>query len=484
MHQDDTNRKLDESLHASPTRMPAEFGLSMAIFVVLASMVGVGVLTTSGYTVALVGSNQLMLGLWVIGGLIAACGALTLAELSAALPHTGGDYVYLYEAYGPLAAFLSGWVSFLIGFSGPCAASAFAAAKYTLAPFQLPTDQAVVYQRAAATAAILVFALIHVSSRRRTARVQAVVTGLKIIVLILLIVGGMIVGWPHSANLQDPRPIDGKLARTMMFSMVYIYYAYTGWNGASYLAGEIRDAQKILPRAILLGTAVVTLLYLAVNVVYALALSASEVQALVGAPENKQGLDVVAPIAEIAARRLFGTTWSNPLSIAIGLMMLSTLSAYLLLGPRVLYAMASAGQFPSIAARLSSHAGTPAMATLFQVIAALVLLWTGSFESIVVYASVGLSIFSMLAMSSIFILRWKRPDLPRPFRTPGYPLTPVVYLVLTALLTCAAFSERPVVSAAALASILAGIPVYYLWVRKGQTPSTLSMPGSGSGLRP
>src|SRR5262245_31183319 len=484
MHQDDTNRKLDESLHASPTRMPAEFGLSMAIFVVLASMVGVGVLTTSGYTVALVGSNQLMLGLWVIGGLIAACGALTLAELSAALPHTGGDYVYLYEAYGPLAAFLSGWVSFLIGFSGPCSASAFAAAKYTLAPLQLPADKAVVYQRVAATVAILVFALIHVSSRRRTARVQAVVTGLKIIVLILLIVGGMIVGWPHSANLQDPRPIDGKLARTMMFSMVYIYYAYTGWNGASYLAGEIRDAQKILPRAILLGTAVVTLLYLAVNVVYALALSASEVQALVGAPENKQGLDVVAPIAEIAARRLFGTTWSNPLSIAIGLMMLSTLSAYLLLGPRVLYAMASAGQFPSIAARLSSHGGTPAMATLFQVIAALVLLWTGSFESIVIYASVGLSIFSMLAMSSIFILRWKRPDLPRPFRTPGYPLTPVVYLVLTALLTCAAFSERPVVSAAALASILAGIPVYYLWVRKGQTPSTPSMPGTGSGLRP
>ena len=114
----------------------------------------------------------------------------------------------------------------------------------------------------------------------------------------------------------------------MLFSLVFIYYAYTGWNGASYLAGEIRDAQKILPRAILIGTGAVTLLYLAVNIVYALALSAGDVQAMVNAPENKEGLDAVAPIAEIAARRLFGPRWSNPLSVAIGLMLLSTLSAY------------------------------------------------------------------------------------------------------------------------------------------------------------
>ena len=132
--------------------MPAEFGLGMAIFVVIASMVGVGVLTTSGYTMALVGSNQYMLALWVVGGVIAVCGALTLAELSAALPHTGGDYVYLYHAFGPLAAFLSGWVSFLIGFSGPCAASAFASAKFILAPLGLEGNKAILIQRTLATA--------------------------------------------------------------------------------------------------------------------------------------------------------------------------------------------------------------------------------------------------------------------------------------------------------------------------------------------
>ena len=477
MTENNPHGQMEASSQVAEAKMPAEFGLAMAIFVVMASMVGVGVLTTSGYTVARVGSNQLMLGLWIVGGVIAVCGALTLAELSAALPHTGGDFVYLYEAYGPLAAFLHGWVSFLIGFSGPCAASAFASAKYILAPFGQDANQAVFFQRLLATAAILVLALIHISGRERTAKVQGWITGLKIAALVLLVVAGLSAGWPHSANLSDAKPVDTTLATTMTFSLVYIYYAYTGWNGASYLAGEIRDAQRILPRAILLGTAVVTILYLAVNVVYALALSATDIEALVKAPENKQELEVVAPIAQIAAERLFGSRWSNPLSVAIGLMLLSTLSAYLLLGPRVIYAMARTGQFPAIAARLSSSASTPVVATFLQVAVTLVLLWTGSYEWIIVYASVGLSIFSMLAMSSIFILRRTRPDLPRPFRTPGYPYTPAIYLGLTGLLTVAAFWQRPGVSCAALGSILAGIPIFYLWNWGKSTPR------AGAGVR-
>jgi basic amino acid/polyamine antiporter, APA family len=248
-----------------------------------------------------------------------------------------------------------------------------------------------------------------------------------------------------------------------MASMVYIYYAYTGWNSASYMAGEVRNPQRRLPQAILIGTAGVMVLYLALNVVYALAISAADVRAMINDPSNHVGAEAVAPIALISAQRLFGTRWSAAFSIGIGLMLLSTVSAYTLIGPRVVFAMAQAGQFPKVAARLTRRAGTPAVATMLQVGAALVLLWTGTSESIIIYASVGLSIFSMLAMSSIFILRWKRPDLPRPFRTPGYPVTPAVYIVTTALLTVAIFRSRPAVSSYALLSIVAGIPFYYLW---------------------
>src|SRR5947209_11130119 len=155
-----------ESAAAPP--MPAGFGPATATFVIVASMVGVGVLTTSGYTVYQVGSNQLMLGLWVLGGVTAACGALTLCELTAALPRTGGDYVYLHEAYGPLVAFLSGWVSFLIGFAAPSASAAFGSAKYLLAPVGLRGPDGLTLQRALASFLILAFAVIHNTGRRRT----------------------------------------------------------------------------------------------------------------------------------------------------------------------------------------------------------------------------------------------------------------------------------------------------------------------------
>ncbi|MGP0068989.1 MAG: APC family permease [Isosphaeraceae bacterium] len=448
-----------DSVATNGEKMPAEFGLAMATFVVVASMVGTGVLTTSGFTVASVGSNMWMLLLWVLGGITAVCGALTLAELSASMPRTGGDYIYLHEAYGPLPAFLSGWVSFVIGFAAPSAASAFGMAKYLLAPFPIPAERVMLWQRGLGTAAILIFAVIHVSGRRQTSTVQTWITAIKIALLVAFAVAGLVVGWPHTANLMDPKPLDGKLTLTLLSSLIYIYYAYTGWNAAAYMAGEVREPQKLLPRAVLLGTGGVLLLYLALNVVYALALSADDVGAIV----KERGFEAVAPIAQIAAERLFGSRWSDPLSIAIGLMLLSSLSAYLLIGPRVLFAMAQAGQFPSVAARLTPRANTPAIATLFQIVLALALLWIGTLRSIIEYAGIGLSIFSMLAMSSIYVLRRKRPDLPRPFRTPGYPVTPAVYLALTALVTLAAFSQTPVVSSYALLSVLAGVPVYYLW---------------------
>ena len=406
------------------------FGLATATFVVVSSMIGTGVLTTSGFTVYFVGSNQLMLALWVVGGVLALCGALTLCELSAALPRSGGDYVFLSEAYGPLAAFLSGWVSFLIGFGGPIAASASAAAKYLLAPLRLGDAAAAVAQPAVASAAIIALGVVHCLGRGSTIRAQAGMTALKIGILAVLAVAGLAAGWGRWENLADRPPLTSSLLVTMASSLVYISYAYTGWNAASYLAGEVDRPQERMPRAILLGTGLVLALYLALNMAYALALSAADVRAIVGRPEN---VNAIAPIAQIAADRLYGHRVADPLSVAIGLTLLASVSAYILTGPRVAYAMARAGQFPEVAGRLSAR-GAPAVATALQVAWSLVLLWTASFERILLYSGVGLAIFSMLTVSAVYVLRRRRPDLPRPFRTPGYPIVPAIYLAGTGLL--------------------------------------------------
>ncbi|WZO99193.1 amino acid permease [Isosphaeraceae bacterium EP7] len=448
---------------ADDPAMPAGFGLATATFVVVASMVGVGILTTSGYTVAATGSNALMLGLWAVGGVVALCGALTIAELAAALPKTGGDYVFLREAFGAPVAFLSGWVSFFIGFAGPIAASASASASYLTAPFGLTEPTGWWVRHALATASILAFTLIHVGGRRGTARVQVAITLIKVGGLTLLAIAGIFAGRGNLANLNDLPTIRPSTVQSMLFSLVYIAYGYTGWNAAGYLAGEIGDPKRRLPLSILIGTVGVTALYMALNLFYALALPASEIRRVV----DSQGFGAVAPIAELAATRLFDPRVAGPLSVAVGLMLWSTLSAYVLTGPRVLHAMAVDGLFPSFAARLTRGSRTPALATFLQSGWALLLLWSAPFDEILIYASVGLSLFSMLTVGSVYALRIRRPDLERPFRVPGYPLTPAIFLLVTGALIVAAFNDpngKGLHSAwFAIGSVAAGLPAYYGW---------------------
>ncbi len=451
---------LDVEFSTSNTKV-AGFGLATATFVIVSSMIGVGVLTTSGHTVLKLGSNQLMLVLWVVGGIIALCGALTLAELSAALPRSGGEYVIFREAYGPLPAFLAGWVSFQFGFSAPIAAAASAASSYLLAPLALDPSIEALERKLLGSAAILGFAAIHASGRGGSEKLQGVVTILELGFLVAFVVAGLVVGGGHVANLDDRPPVDWRLSHEMLFALIYISYSYTGWNAASYIAGEIGDAPRSLPRAIILGTGLVMALYLALNVVYALALPASEIMEL-AANGNR---DAVTSIAQVSALRLFGPTWANRLSIGVGLILLSTLSAYLLTGPRVTFAMARAGQFPSIAGRLSTRTRTPVVATVLQAGWGLVLLWTGSFESIVLYAGIGLTLASLLSVGAVYVLRVRQPGLPRPFLVPGYPWVPAIYLIANIALIVAVFSEEPWVSTYSVLSILTGLPVYAIMAR-------------------
>ena len=217
---------------AAPT-----FGPATATFIVVSSMIGTGVLTTSGFTVAAVGSNQLMLILWVIGGLLAACGALTLCELAAALPESGGDYVFLREAYGPLAAFLSGWVSFFIGFGGPIAAAAAASAKYLLAPLRLETPVATGMELGLASAVIVGLGIVHCLGRQTTIRAQTGMTIVKLVILSGLAVAGLVAGQGGWTHVADRPPLSPGLVVAMGSALVYVSYAYTGCNAAAYVAG-------------------------------------------------------------------------------------------------------------------------------------------------------------------------------------------------------------------------------------------------------
>lgn len=469
------------------TSPPAAFGLATATFVVVASMIGSGVLTTSGFTTLSVDSNALMLTLWVVGGVVAVCGALTLAELGGMLPHSGGDYVFLYHAFGPLAGFLSGWVSFLIGFGGPIAVAASGAARYLLMPFDLGWVDVHLAQQVLASVIIVVLGLAHAWGGTLSALVQGSTTTFKLLVLGGLAVAGLWAApWKEAVLVDWPKP-SVEVGFSALMSLVYIGYAYTGWNGAGYIAGEVRNPRRNVPLAILLGTAIVTTLYLALNLFYAAALSPADLKGSVAdrtaaeqarliaegvpaaeAASRAEGLgrEAVAPIAALAAARTFGPDIAMALSLAVGITLLASTSAFILTGPRVAYAMARAGQFPAAAGRLSKRTGTPAVAVALQVAWSLVLLWTGSFEQLLIYASVGLSLFSLLTVASVYKLRRSRPDLPRPFRTPGYPVTPAIYLVVTGLLTLEAFRHSPQASLYALASILVGVPVYLLIPRR------------------
>ncbi len=434
------------------------FSLRTATFVVVSSTVGGGVLSTSGYVALDVRSNGLMLVLWVVGGLIAACGALAMAEVSAALPRSGGEFVILSETYGPLVGFLGGWVSLLFGFIAPIAATGSAAAAYLLSPWSLSTS----WTNSLATLAILALGGAHAAGRSRTERVQFLATAATIAVLAAFIVLGLVRGWPNRGALLD-FPSLAKLPTSSMFvGLIFVSYCYTGWNGASYVAGDIEDPQRSLPRAIVFGTAIVIALYCGLNAVFALALPVSDLETLV----REHGRDAVKPIAALAARPLFGG--ASVVAASLGVVLLAALSAMILTGPRVAFAMAREGRLPAILGRLTTHGQSPAMATGFVSLGAIALLWSGRFEQIVFASGVGLALNSLLTVGAVYVLRWRKPTLHRPFRVPGYPLVPAVYLALTVASLVFAFldPDQQVASLAGLAGVLSAIPVYAITILK------------------
>ncbi len=428
------------------------FGLSTSTYVVIASMVGTGILVSPGYMMASLKNYPVIFGLWALGGLLAICGALCVAELAAALPRAGGEYVYLREAYGPMPAFLSGWTSFFLGFSAPLAVAGYISALYLLTPFGLDQKETGHLVQIIAALIIVAITLPNLIGLRHSAWTQDLTTILKVGMFVVFVVMAFLFGRGQVANVAEGQSIGEVQLGTAATQLFYVMFAYSGWNAASYLAGEVKNPAKILPRSLLLGTGLVIVLYLALNLVFAYAVPLADV-----------GFDNAERVPQLAVENLFGPRASSVFSVVLGLTFLATVSAFIITGPRIYYAMARDGLFPSIAERVSSKGRVPAYAMLLQSVCAVIILFVTDFQNLYKYASVGVSLFALLFVGAVYVLRLRRPDMERPFRVPVYPVVPAIFMAVILFTAVFAFIQWPKPSAYSLGSILLGIPIYYIW---------------------
>ena len=386
-------------------------GVPTATAVVIAAMVGSGVFTTLGFQVAEIRSTFAIMMVWLVGGVIALCGAFTYGELGAALPRSGGEYHLLRRVYTPALGFLSGWVSATVGFAGPSALAAMALASYT------GTFIPGIPENHLAAGAVLGFSLIHASSLQVGTTFQNLLTVLKV---------GLILGFVGAAFTVDqvqgitlwPQAGDAGLITGPAFAiaLIFVSYAYTGWNAAIYIAGEIKQPSRTLPRSLLLGTLTVTALYALLNYVFLRTVPMDE---LAGQIE----------VGFLAGVHIFGEAGGQVTAAIIAGLLASTVSAYVFLGPRILMVMGE--DMPALTwLSVKSQRGLPVNAFVFQTLVTLAFIYTSTFDQVMLYASILLIANSTLAVAGVYVLRRNEPNLPRPYRTWGYPVTPAVFLAV------------------------------------------------------
>lgn len=411
--------------------------LGHARALVVSSMIGTGVFTTAGLMLEAVGSPAAVLGAWVVAGLLALAGAAVYAELGAMMPRAGGEYVYLSRAFHPALGFVSGWIALIVGFSAPAAAGALAFGRYVQAV--APAVPA----RGAAGVLLVVMTALHAREVRRAGVIQAVLTGAIVAVIVVFVGAALATGRLDWTRLAAP-PARGGGAGPAAFAVALVYatYAYFGWNAAGYVAGEVRDPDRALPRAIGGGAAIVALLYLALNAVF---LAAAPAGALAGHVE----------IGDVAARALFGPRGGALLSGLIALALAGSVSALAMTGPRVVQAMAQDGVFFTSLARTNAR-GAPTRAVLLQGALAAVGVATASVEPLLVYAGFTLTLSSAAAVAGAFVLRWREPTAARPHRALAWPWSGIAFLGLAGFMLVLSVRERPLISLASVATLVLG----------------------------
>ncbi|WNM60063.1 APC family permease [Candidatus Nitrospira allomarina] len=421
-----------------------------ATCVLVSNVVGTGVFTTTGFMARDIGDPWLILLVWGAGALLALTGAMCYSELGAAFPFVGGDYVYLREAYHPFFAFLSGWASFTVGFGAAIAAGAMGFASYVvqLIPYE-PASTFLI--KGFALGLIWSLTAVHVAGVGPGGLLQQLFTVLKVGAILLLIVGAFTVGhgdWEHL--VVPPRKPDVGLG-TLVVSFIFVTYAYSGWNAAGYIAGEILNPTRSIPRTMIGGTLLVGTVYVVLNVVYFYALP---IQALAAPP--------LMPVAEKVAVGMFGQAAAEFVTIMLCISIAGAVSAMIWTGPRVYYAMARDGFLPAFFSDTEHHHGTPVRSIVLQSLWVTVLVLLGTFEQLVIYSGMVITAFTALTVGAVIILRQRRPQLVRPYRVPFYPVLPVGYILVAGVIMLFLSVEKPVETLWACLTLSAGIPLYFL----------------------
>lgn len=433
-----------------------QLGLFAVTSIVVANMIGVGIFTTSGLLMGDLKDPWVMLLLWLIGGCLAFFGALSYGELGAAMPMAGGEYAFLSRLFNPMLGFLSGWVSFMVGFSAPIAASAIGFSEYLLNAYPLLPELAgmssSVFIKLLACFVILLFSWIHSRGLSMGTGIQNVLTILKVVLILGLIVAGFVFGSGDFSHLEFSNASNAETVslKTYGLALMWIMFAYSGWNAATYIGSEIRNPQKNLPASLFLGTALVVVLYLLLNALFIYAVPAAEMAGVIA-------------IGGLAVEYLFGEVTNILISVLIAFALFSSLSAFIIIGPRVYYAMARDGLFFSFVGRMHKKYEVPSNAIWIQALIAIVLVLSGTFDQILTYMGFALGIFPILAVFGVFQLR-KKAESVRKF--PGFPWVQLLFMAASVFILVLAFMERPLESSIAIGTVVIGIPFYFVFKRK------------------
>lgn len=428
---------------------PSKYSFSVAVTVVIANMIGTGVFTSLGYQVGPIPSGFAILFLWLVGGIVSLCGAFCYAEIATSLKKSGGEYLFLSKLFHPVLGFLSGWISLLVGFAGAISAVAIAIGEYSNDLLGIPV-------RLVAIVSILLISAVHLLGVKTGGIAQNLLTGLKMSLIVFFCLAPVFFGSEGSGVSFLPQDGDWDLITSAGWavSLVFVVYAYSGWNASAYIAGNIENPEVNIPRSLIAGTFIVTLVYLALNGMFLGVATFAE-------------LDGQNDIGNVVANKLFGTTTGLVFSGLFSFALLSTLSAMTIAGPRVAEAMGEDYPILKSLTRKNKY-DMPYLAIIFQGGWSIVLVLLSDFKEIIQYISVSLSWFTLFTVIGVFVLRSRTKREERQFNIPLYPLPPILFIACTLWMIYYVTANEPKIILYSVGTVAFGLILYFFAAKKNK----------------